>query len=472
MKILLVNPTTRNYGKGIVIAAASPLGLLSIASVLQEAGHKVKIYDHNIENNGIKKCLEFKPDLVGITSFTGMMIKDGLNLSKKFHKREIPIVWGGVHASLLPVQTVSDPNIDMVIVGEGEETIVDLANSIENNRDLCNVKGLVWKKIKNDNIKIIENEPRPFIKDLDSLPFPAWDLIDVEKYNATLMGWERSSSEFYSIQSSRGCPFRCGFCYNTVFNNRKWRFKSAKRVIEEISFLKEKYNVDRINFRDDNFVVNRKRAAIICNDIYKNKFDITFGIDCRVDLLSKSIAKFLKIGGCDQIYFGIESGSPRILRFINKDITLEQAINAIKICKKLKIKCSTSFVIGFPTETKTDLSLTEKFIYKLKPDSILVKIFVPYPGCELYKYVVEKGLFNPPNKLEDWGLDWNSVDFKLSNIEPYFLKKVQRRLYKNHFIMNFPNFTIGFIKNMMTNKFYLHKIILNGFKTFMNKDNI
>ncbi|MHA1270894.1 MAG: B12-binding domain-containing radical SAM protein [Candidatus Helarchaeota archaeon] len=462
MRILLINPKTRDYGKGITIAAAAPLGLLSIAAVLLEAGHKVMIYDHNIENSGIKKCLEFNPELVGVSSFTGPMIKDGLKLSKIFHNNDIPVVWGGVHASLLPSQTVEDPRIDMVIVGEGEETIVDLADSLENNRELDNVKGLVWKKGDKNNYKIITNEPRPFIDDLDKLPFPAWELIDEKKYLATMMGWERSSSEFFSIQTSRGCPFRCGFCYNIIFNNRKWRCKSKNRVIEEISFLKDKYKVKRINFRDDNFVVNKNRTKSICKELYKNKFDIEFGIDCRVDLLNKELGTFLKIAGCDQIYFGIESGSPRILKFIRKDITLKQAWDAVKLCKKLKIKSSTSFIIGFPTETKMDLLMTEKFIFKLRPDSLLVKMFVPYPGSQLYNYTVNNKLFNPPNKLEDWGLDWTHIEFKLSDIDPKLLNMVMKKLYKEHFILKFPNFIINLIKNTMLNKVPIHRLIYNG----------
>ncbi|MHA1788408.1 MAG: B12-binding domain-containing radical SAM protein [Candidatus Helarchaeota archaeon] len=463
MRILLINPTTRNYSKGITIAAAAPLGLLSLASVLREAGHKVMIYDHNVENDGFKECKKFDPEMVGITSFTGPMILDALRMSGYYHDQGIPVVWGGIHPSLLPIQTIKNSKIDMVVVGEGEETIVDLANSIENHRNLENVKGLIWKETKDDGIKIRENAPRKFIEDLDSLPFPAWELIDVRKYKNTLMGWENNASEIFSIQTSRGCPFRCGFCYNTIFNNRKWRSKSADRVIEEISFLKEKFKIDKINFRDDNFVVNNKRVMDICRNIYKNKLDITFAIDCRVDLLTRNMARLLKIAGCNQIYFGIESGSPRILNFIKKDITLQQAMDAVNLCKKVKIKSSTSFILGLPTEKQTDLLLTRKFIYKLMPDNLLVKIFVPYPGTFLYDYVIKNGLFNPPLKLEDWGLDWMNFEFKLSDTNPKVLKNIMKNLYIKHFILKFPKFAFNLIKTSLT-KFYLHKLLLNGLR--------
>ncbi|MHA1229483.1 MAG: B12-binding domain-containing radical SAM protein [Candidatus Helarchaeota archaeon] len=468
MRILLVNPMTRNYSKGITIAAAAPLGLLSLAAILRENGHKVKIFDHNVENNGLKQHLKFEPDLVGITSFTGIMIKDALKISEIFHERGIPVVWGGIHASLLPEQTVKDPRIDIVVVGEGEETLLELANNIESNKTIEDVKGVVWKKNSNGHQKIIKNKPRDFIEDLDSLPFPAWDLIDGKKYLNTMRGWESSSSEFFSIQTSRGCPFRCAFCYNTVFNKRRWRYKSADRVVEEISFLKEKYNITRINIRDDNFVVNKKRAIEICKKIYNNKLDINFGIDCRVDLISNELARYLKFGGCDQIYFGIESGSPRMLKFIKKDINLAQAYDAIKLCKQLKIKNSASFIIGLPNETEKDVMLTEKFIFQCMPDNLLVKIFVPFPGTELYNYVVNRNQFSPPTELENWALDWMNVDFKVSELEPKILKNILRKIYMKHFIMKLPKFLFNiFVDNFKRNSSF-HKIIYYGLQNIIN----
>ena len=336
MRILLVNPTTRMYGEGVAVKAQAPLALLCLAAVLREKGHKIKIFDHNVEEKGLKDCLKFDPELIGFTSFTGPMILDALRLSEVFRRRlNAPIIWGGVHASLLPAQTVSDPRVDMCCVGEGEETIVELADYFEKGRDLTEIRGLVWKKTNNGYTKIIENAPRPFIRDLDALPFPAWDLIEEKKYSATSFGIEKSSMALYSIQSSRGCPFQCGFCYNSIFNQRTWRFKSAERVIEEIQYLKEKFHMKAINFKDDNFVVNKKRAEKICQGIYRNKLDIKFAIDCRVDLLTSQLAQNLKLGGCNQIFFGVESGSPRVLRFIKKGISLGQAIDAIIICKKV-----------------------------------------------------------------------------------------------------------------------------------------
>jgi len=461
MRILLVNPTTRTYSKGISVKAQAPLGLLSLAAVLIEAGHKIKIFDHNVENNGIKKCVDFHPELIGLTSFTGPMIRDALTLSEIFRKHlEVPIVWGGVHASLLPVQTVSDPRVDICVVGEGEETIVELADNLERNRELNDIKGLLWKNSTNGSTKIIENPPRDFIKDLDVLPFPAWDLLDEKKYQATSMGLKRSSQALYAIQSSRGCPFQCGFCYNTIFNKRSWRFKSAERVIEELSFLKEKFKVDRVNFKDDNFVVNKKRAVKICKGIYNDKMDINFAIDCRVDLLTTTLAKYLKVAGCDQIFFGVESGSPRILRLIKKGITLDQASRAIKICRDVKIQSTTSFVIGFPTETLEDVIQTKNFITHLNPDNLLLKIFVPYPGSFLYDYVVNNALFSPPTKLEDWAIPWTNSYYKISQVPPELLNKLNRKIIASFYLKKGPFMTLKVLKNILSRKLSPHRMLL------------
>ncbi|NVM28523.1 MAG: B12-binding domain-containing radical SAM protein [Candidatus Helarchaeota archaeon] len=465
MRILLVNPTTRIYAKGLSVKAQSPLGLLCLAAVLREDGHIVKIFDHNVENNGLKDCFKFNPELVGFTSFTGPMILDGLNLSEVFRTHlEVPTVWGGVHPTLLPAQTVSDPRVDMCVVGEGEATIVELADCLENSRDLSRVKGLVWKEVNNGNVKIIENDPRPFIRDLDSLPFPAWDLIDPEKYRATSMGIKKSSLSLYSVQSSRGCPFQCRFCYNTIFNQQKWRFKSAERVIEEISYLKEKYKIERINFKDDNFVVKKKRVEKICRELYKNNLDVKFAADCRVDLLTTQLAKFLRLGGCEQLFFGVESGSPRILRFIRKGITLPQAMDAVKICKKMKIMSSASFVIGFPTETMEDIKLTQAFITRLNPDDILLKIFVPYPGSSLFDYSVKNHLFNPPQKLEDWALSWANANYQLSSVPLNMLNRLAKTMVRSFYIRKFPSKIILFLMGLLKNRISLHRILFQGVK--------
>jgi len=463
MRILLINPTTRLYGQGVAVKAQAPLALLCLAAVLREHGHKIKLFDHNVEEKGLKDCLKFEPEMIGVTSFTGPMILDALRLSEIFRRRlEVPIVWGGVHASLLPAQTVSDPRVDMGIIGEGEETIVELADCIEKQGDLEQIKGLVWKKATNDSAKIIENAPRPFIRDLDALPFPAWDLIDEKKYLATSLGIEKSSMALFSIQSSRGCPFQCGFCYNNMFNQRTWRFKSADRVIEEIQFLKDKFHMKAINFRDDNFIVNKKRAEAICKGLYRNKLNVKFAIDCRVDLLTLQLARYLKLGGCNQIFFGVESGSPRILRFINKGISLTQAVNAIKICKKVKIQSSTSFVMGFPTETMDDLKLTQNFIKILNPDDLLIKIFVPFPGSALYNYSVENHLFNPPQRLEDWAISWSKVNYQISQVSPETLNRLLRRILIAFYIKKIPVNAQAFFIAILRNNISLPRLILRG----------
>ncbi|MHA1277782.1 MAG: B12-binding domain-containing radical SAM protein [Candidatus Helarchaeota archaeon] len=467
MRILLVNPTTREYMKGLFIQAQAPLGILCLAAVLRENGHNVKLYDHNVQNRALQTYVKFDPELIGFTSFTGPMILDGLRLSKFFRAQlDVPIVWGGVHASLLPIQTLNNPNIDMVVIGEGERTIVDLADSVESTRDLSEVKGLIWKKRNNDSIKIMKNAPRPFIKNLDELPFPAWDLIDPQKYFKTSIGWEKASSALYALQSSRGCPFNCGFCYNIAFNKQMWRPKSAARVIEEISYLNSKFKAKQINFKDDNFIVNQERALNICRGLVQEKIDVRFHVDCRVDLFSRTLAQHLQKGGCNQIYFGVESGSPRILKFIKKGISLSQAYKAVRLTRKSGMISSTSFILGFPTETLDDIALTERFIYQLNPDNLLLKRFIPYPGSPLYTYLLQEKRFIPPSKLEDWAIQWMQLELPTSDITPDLLNHHLKRILKAYYIRKFPQFLYSMVKNAGRNHISLLRLLHWGLKTF------
>lgn len=469
MRILLINPRTREYTKGVTVQAGAPLGILSIAAVLRQNGHNVKIYDRNIEENSIKEYMKFDPELIGFSSFTGPMLLDALKISKLFREYlEVPIVWGGIHASLLPIKTIQNAYIDMIVVGEGEETIVELAGGIEKGGDLGKIKGLIWKRKDNGSIKIIENEPRPFIRDLDELPFPAWDLVDEKQYFKTAIGLNRSSSAFFSIQSSRGCPFNCGFCYNTAFNRRKWRSKSPKRVLEEISFLREKYQIHKINFKDDNFTVNKNRAIEICKGLIKNKLDVRFNVDCRVDLFNRELVQYLKWGGCDQIYFGIESGSRRILKFINKEITVEQAVDAIKLSRKYKIKNSASFIMGFPTETSEDIYFTERLIHQMNPDNLLLKIYTPYPGTPLYNYLIERNLFIPPDKLEDWAVGWTYANLQLSNVPNPLLNRQMKHLTRKFYLKRLPFLALSFLNNVLKSQVSIPKLLSWTIKNFNN----
>lgn len=415
MKVLLIQPYNIGYKK-LKSPPNAPFGLMCLAAVLRKEGHNVRIFDRNVPDDPIKETIKkFWPDMIGISTFTGPMILDALNVAKA--ARDItgaPIVWGGIHPSLLPYETIKNPYVDIVVVGEGEKTILELSDAVERDKSLEDIKGLVYK----ENGHIHTNPERPFIKNLDELPMPAWDLIDLNKY------------ETLYIFSSRGCPHRCGFCYNEQYNNKKWRGKSSDRVLEEVNYIVEKCKTKWIVFGDDNFTCNQKRLKDICNKIIKEDLGIFWRCESRVDYAKRDTLSLMKKAGCHVIFFGIESASQRILNLIKKDINISQVKNAFNTCKELGIAASGAFIVGLPTETKEELYMTRDLAFELPLWGVTVKTYVPYPGSDLYDFCVKNGLFLAPNDLEGWGhiSSWDGVSINVSQIEGSEIEKVQNEI--------------------------------------------
>jgi radical SAM superfamily enzyme YgiQ (UPF0313 family) len=396
IKILLIYP---QLGPQSLLPQA-PLSLLSICPNLEAAGYEPVIIDTRIESDYKEKIRHHLPEclFVGITSMTGMQIQYALQVAALI--REIDpqktIVWGGIHATILPEQTLADPRIDIVVAGEGEEVIVELANCLAGASELRTVRGIYFQ----DELgKAIFTGQRPFL-DMNTVPMPAWHLVDVSKYSEI------------GVQTARGCPYRCRFCFNPLYNGRKWRAKDADLVIEELRVLKEKYNVNHVVFYDDNFFSNLKRARYLCQEIVDNNLDIRWSTTCRADILARRIdedfAVLLKKAGVHILFVGSESGSQRILtEVINKQITTEDIIGMAVMTRKYQLRVHTSFMSGFPGESASERRLTFNLmdrILEINPDLYIttICIYTPYPGNPLYDEIVAKGLFNPPEALEEW----------------------------------------------------------------------
>lgn len=396
IKILLIYP---QLGPQSLLPQA-PLSLLSICPNLEAAGYEPVIIDTRIESDYKEKIRHHLPEclFVGITSMTGMQIQYALQVAALI--REIDpqktIVWGGIHATILPEQTLADPRIDIVVAGEGEEVVVELANCLAGAGELRTVRGIYFQ----DELgKAIFTGQRPFL-DMNTVPMPAWHLVDVSKYSEI------------GVQTARGCPYRCRFCFNHLYNGRKWRAKDADLVIEELRVLKEKYNVNHVVFYDDNFFSNLKRARYLCQEIVDNNLDIRWSTTCRADILARRVnedfAILLKKAGVHILFVGSESGSQRILtEVINKQITTEDIIGMAEMTRKYQLRVHTSFMSGFPGESASERRMTFNLmdrILEINPDLYITTIcvYTPYPGNPLYDEIVAKGLFNPPEALEEW----------------------------------------------------------------------
>jgi radical SAM superfamily enzyme YgiQ (UPF0313 family) len=309
-------------------------------------------------------------------------------------------VWGGVHPTLLPEQTVASEFVDIVVRGEGEQTLLELADKFSAGEPLDEIKGITFK-----SAGTIRSTPDRELMDLDEIPIELpFDLLPLDKYPTLKSGR-------FHIQTSRGCPHECGFCYNTVYNRRTWRGKSARRVVDEIEYVLEKFpHIRIIDPIDDNFFVDQRRVMDICQEILNRKIKVSWRANCRFDYMSeygKDFIELLAKSGCSEIDFGGETGSKRLLSLINKDITTEQMIRSVENLRKWapSIEPFVSWMSGLPTETEDDLMKTCDLMDRLsevnpKTQHYGVFLYTPFPSPILDSLGPE---FKPPQSFGEWG---------------------------------------------------------------------
>ncbi len=392
MRILLLSPPTNSVIKEVLGTTGPPLGLAYIASMVRDA-HDVKIIDSLVEDltyEDVKRRMKkYDPELIGITATTSMM-PDAYIIAKiaKKENEDVKIVMGGPHVTFVPERTFKEcPCIDFIVRGEGEITFKELVDAIDKNGDFKNIRGLSYK----DDGKVINNPPRELIKDVDTIPLPSYDLLPMDKYQA-------DGVKFGTVMTSRGCPYNCIFCSSSLQFGRRWRGHSRERVMKELKILNEEYGIREIEFLDDTFTLNRKRAVDIADEIKREKMDIRWSASSRVNTFSRKIAKAMKEGGCHTVYFGIESGTQRILNFIGKGITLEQALKSVKDANDFGLNTLGSFIIGFPDESKDEVKKTIKFSKKVGVRIAQFTIATPYPGTRLWNLGIARRII----KSFDW----------------------------------------------------------------------
>jgi radical SAM superfamily enzyme YgiQ (UPF0313 family) len=377
-----------------------PLALLHVAASLQQEGFKVRILDMRLED-----YLHFKigtPLFVGISCMSGLQIKYALDFARYVRTQNptCPLVWGGVHPTLLPEQTASNCYVDVVVRGEGELIIKDLGNAFASDQPLDNVAGITYRF---DGV--IKSNPDGKVIDLDDIPVDLpYDLLQMERYPSVKSGR-------FHIQTSRGCPHRCGFCYNTLFNKKRWRAKSAGRVLDEIEYILNRFsNVKIIDPIDDNVFVDQQRVREICQGILNRQIRVQWRANCRFDYLSTYDKEFLGLlerAGCVELDFGGESGSRRLQELICKDVTADQMLQSVANLKAWapSIEPYVSWMSGLPGETDEDLNQTFDLMDKMSevnPKTQHYGIFVYTPFPSPLSRALPSG-FAPPQSLEDWG---------------------------------------------------------------------
>ncbi len=395
---------------------APPFGILYLAAALEKAGYPVKLFHCRGTPRNIKRIvdeiIQSSPLLVGFSSLTGEALLPSLAASTELKKRSsIPIVWGGLHATMLPEQTLRNDNIDFIVHGEGEVTLVELAERINRGELLPgsfrDIKGLGHK----DRGKIVINPVRPFITNLDAY-IPAWHHFDIEDYFYkgrqfySEFGSSLPGDKIAALITSRGCPSRCGYCYNQFVNKRHFRAHSAEHVIRDVETLKKDHDISAVIFEDDNFFSDRERALKIVREI-----NIPWSATIRADYVAKwgsDFVRTLKENLCVELRIGAESGSQKVLDIMRKDITLSDIRKTSELCRTFDLPALTNFMVGIPGETWEDDLQTFSLMDELEEKGNIVNgptIFLPYPGTPLYTLAVEKG-FVTPRDITEWGKNW------------------------------------------------------------------
>lgn len=431
--ILLIYPKT---GMDFGSTVAPPHSLLAIASPLHKEGYKVRIIDQRVDKNWQKeivKALSQKTICVGISCMTGTQIHFAINIAKIVRKStdgKVPIIWGGPHPSILPTQTLESKYVDIVCVGEGDITFPRIVKALEGKGSLNEINGIAFK----EGGKSIVNPPAALINMEELLSVP-WELIKVESYIHPDM-YLKSARILDIGQTSRGCPFACGFCCSASLRMRKWRAMSVEKSLKAIIEPIKKFKLDGVWIRDDEFYIDRERADRICKEFIKEKLNIRwYTSGTRVDVFNKASDEqtaILKESGAHVLKFGAESGTNRILKMVNKGITVEETLRANLKTKKHGITPAFALMIGFPTETFEEINNTVGLIFKLKKDNPnaqfeTIAIYTALPGTPMYDLALKHGL-KPPQDLEGW-IEWNfdEYDFPGKRI-PWFNAKERQIL--------------------------------------------
>ena len=422
--VTLVNPP---YPSGAPQSFFIPLGISYLTAVLENKGYTVDVIDCQALKPS-KKELEdelsrLQPDLFGVTSTTltyGPTLEI-VKIAKKICPECLTIL-GGPHVTVMDEQTLGElPEADIVVRGEGEQTILELARLTSKSalRNLDEIAGITFRK----DGQIVRTSDRPFIQNLDELPFPAYNHFPLNMYR--LFG-----RIYLPIITSRGCPFQCTFCLASRMCGKRFRARSPKNVVDELEWLRDVHGADAFDFYDDTFTFDRKRTRDICEEMKNRNVDLPWDCRTRVDQVSKEVLSKMKSANCELIHFGVESGSQKMLDAMKKGTTVEQNERAIMWAKEVGISVAISVVVGYPGETTDMLKQTLDFIRKTKPDLVYMCVAIPYPGTELYDLLKDLGW--------EMSTEWNQYDeqtqvFKNPLLPPEKIEEMRTAFYNRFF---------------------------------------
>jgi anaerobic magnesium-protoporphyrin IX monomethyl ester cyclase len=420
------NPSTASELKTIVLVninkpfrtreleRQAPLALMYLSAQLKQAGFRTVVEDITPSqfDRTLAKIAAIRPLFVGISLTFGFTSADCVEFSRKVKMvdEKIPIVWGGIHASAVPDLCLNSGVVDYVCIGEGERTIVEVARCFEDGGSPEEVESVGYRR----SGKIFINPLRPFETNIDNFHID-WDCVDLSQY--ALREALSGKVIFRAYQSGRGCPYDCSFCYNSAFNNRRYRPHSVEFVMKDIEMLKQQLDIDMVEFVDDHFFTNKKRSFEILSRM-KQIGVSTYNIGIRADHVDDELFRNLVDCKCRSIYCGFESENERVLEVLNKEITKENIDNVLAVNTKYPVKVSAQFMLGIPTHTKKEIICSVRYglkLMELYPNLIWTTVaYVPLPGTRLYHKAIEEG-YVPPKRIEEY------KDFGQPSISKYKL---------------------------------------------------
>ncbi|AIS31516.1 MULTISPECIES: B12-binding domain-containing radical SAM protein [Methanobacterium] len=423
MKVLLINPPYFNSKYKFIGLVAPPLGIAYMAAVLEQNDIAVEIIDaaalemswETLESE-IKRV---SPQLVAVTALTPTIDKalQTAELAKKTCP-QATVVMGGYHPTFNYQEMLEKDYVDLVVMGEGEYTMLELVQTLEEGGDLKNVKGIAYQDVV--------TPPRPLIEDLDELPFPARHLLPMDHYKILNMKLHTAT-----LISGRGCPMQCSFCASAALHGNKLRMRSAQNVVDEMEHLIKDHDAGMIAFMDDTFTLKPSRVAEICDEIIKRDLDTYWGCTARADTLSDELLQKLSDSGCITLFLGVESADQQQLDRVNKQITIDKIRQAFKLSRENDIRTIASVVLGMPGDTKESIERTIKFVRELNPSYALFSLATPYPGTRFYQEAVQDNLI----KVKDWSKYTllspvlETVDCSLDE-----LKKMQKKAFRQFYL--------------------------------------
>lgn len=389
MRVLLLRPAAEKKSMARVL----PLGLLAIGSVLKRTGHQVKILDLRISNSPDEELSSvmksFNPQVVGIGVMTIECKYGFIDAAKvKELNPDVTIIFGGPHCSHEPRFILNDPNVDLMVSGEGDLTITELIDALEQGRDIENIAGIAYKK----NGSYIRTADRPVIRDLDKFD-QEYDLINLERY----FNFQSSmdffpvfrNKRFLPLVTSRGCPFKCTYCHD-IFD-KSIQYRSPKAVVDEIEYLINKYGVREFHIVDDVFNVNMKRAKLVLDAIIQKNLNIhiSFPNGLRADFFDDELIDKMQRAGVYRMALGIESGSQRIQDMIQKDLDINIIYGVVEKLTRARMSVHGFFMLGFPSETRKEMEATIDFACDLGLTTANFSLVIPNPGTDLRQTFIE-----------------------------------------------------------------------------------